>query len=255
MPRKILVLFFFIQLMLPSITICEHAAVLKSSVTILDKNPITESLLTILRDTSTSCNNFQEATHKLTTALAFKAGTFLSSENKKVQTPTNAVFDGVKIKKNPILVPVLRAGLSMLSVFQTIFKGASVGMVGHKRNEETAAPILYYLNLPSIENDDTIIILEPMLATGGSLSLVISLLKQAGALEKNIIVVTVIGAPQGVQRLLTHFPQVRIVVAALDPELNDKFYIVPGLGDFGDRYFGNDNKPDFEALQPKGPAS
>ena len=251
MPRKIYVLFFFMQLIPVSIIQCE-SNISQDSIILLGKNPITDSLLTILRDKSTNYNDFQEATNELANFLVLETGKFIPTEKNEVQTPTMAVFkDGVKLKKNPILVPILRGGLSLLPVFQRFFKGASIGMIGHKRNEETAEPMLYYLNLPFIQHDDTIIILEPMLATGGSLSLAISLLKRAGANEANIIIATVIGAPPGVERLLKEFPEIHIVMAALDTKLNEKFYIVPGLGDFGDRYFGNDNKPDFEILKIK----
>ena len=151
-------------------------------------------------------------------------------------------------KKNPVLVSVMRGGLSLLPSFQNIFKGAPVGMIGHKRNEENAQPMLYYLNLPQIAHDDKVVVLEPMLATGGSLSMAISLLKRAGASEENIVIAAVIGAPQGVERLFAEYPGITIVLAAQDPYLNDKFYIVPGLGDFGDRYFGNDSEPQFEVM-------
>jgi len=239
--------FFFAQMILSATLLGDSVS--NDSLIFLGKSPVKEVLLTILRDRSTNCSDFQDAANILSQLLSFKVGEFVATEKKEVQTLTGATFkDGQQLKKNPILVTVWRSGLSLLPAFQNLFKGASVGMVGIKRNEETAEPMLYYLNFPSIVADDQIIILEPMLATGGSLHLTISLLKERGASEENIIIATVIAAPQGVERLQKEFPKIRIVLAALDPQLNEVNYIVPGLGDFGDRYFGNDSEPDFESM-------
>jgi len=215
----------------------------------LEENHIKDVLLTTLRDCTTGCAAFQEASNQIGYLLAYKVCNFIPTKQKTVYTLTGAAFkQGEVFKKNPILVSVMRGGLSLLSAFQSIFKGAPVGMIRHKRNEENALPMLYYLNLPKIEYDDKVVVLEPMLATGGSLSMTIALLKQAGASEENIIIATVIAAPQGVERLFSEYPGINIILASLDPCLNEKFYIVPGLGDFGDRYFGNDSEPHFAVM-------
>jgi len=216
---------------------------------LLEDNHIKDVALTALRDCTTVCGTFQEASNQIGYLLAYRISNFIPVKQKKVYTLTGAAFEqGVVLKKKPILVSVMRGGLSLLPAFQNIFKGAPVGMIGHKRNEANASPMLYYLNLPEIACDDKVIVLEPMLATGGSLSMAVSLLKHAGAKEENIIIAVVIGAPQGIERLLTEYPNIKIVLAAQDPGLNEKFYIVPGLGDFGDRYFGNDSEPLFEVM-------
>jgi len=251
MLKKMSIAFFSLQLLFSSAINCQNIA--RDSVVFLEKNPISESLLTILRDRSTKFDAFQEATNKLANFLVLKVGEFLQVEKKEAMTPTDTMFkDGVVLKKNPILVPILRSGLALLPTFQHYFKGALVGMMGLKRNEETAEPMLYYANLPTIKRDDTIVILEPMLATGGSLSLALSVLKKAGATEKNIIIVTVVCVKEGVNKLKSQFPEITIISVALDPYLNEKAYIVPGLGDFGDRYFGNDSEPHFEILKNLG---
>ncbi|MFC1842379.1 uracil phosphoribosyltransferase [Candidatus Dependentiae bacterium] len=212
------------------------------------ENKFADSLLTILRDKTTDCTNFQETTKKLSNYLAFETAQFLDFDNNPVQTPCGPFNQGIKLHKNPILISVYRAGLSLLDTFRTYFKGAPCGFFGIKRNEETAEAQMYYRNIPEIKEDDKIIILETMLATGGSLSMVISELKKAGAKEENIIVASVIAATQGIQALEIKYPNITIITVALDNELNEKKYIVPGLGDFGDRFFGNDAEQNFEKI-------
>jgi uracil phosphoribosyltransferase len=233
-------IFFCINLILSTTLHGSH-----DSLYLLEDNPLKDSILTILRDKETECAEFREATSILSNLLAYKVSEFLPTEQKIVYTLTDTIFEGVKIKKNPILISIMRSGLSLLPIFQKIFKGAPVGIIGHKRDEKTAQPMLYYLNLPNISHEDKVVVLEPMLATGGSLSLAVSLLKQSGVSEENIIIATVIAAPPGIERLFSEYPGITIIVAALDPALNDKWYIVPGLGDYGDRYFGNDSQPFF----------
>lgn len=248
MTRMLFILLFCATFFLSYSIVCQDS--FNNSVFCLDQNPIIDSSLTILRDKTTSCKEFQEETDNITKALALKVGAFLPTVQKEINTPTMISFNGgVALQKNPIFVPILRSGLCLLPTFQRFFKGASVGMMGLKRNEKTADPMLYYSNLPEIKKDDIIIVLEPMLATGGSLELAISHLKKSGATEENIFIVTIVGVRQGIDRLLKKYPAIRIILAALDFHLNEKWYIVPGLGDFGDRYFGNDSEPEFEVLQ------
>lgn len=241
--RYVVTVFFCIQLASFLVVNCQHPNLI-----FLDENSLKDSILTTLRDETTPCAEFQDATDQIAAFLAIEAGKFLLTEKKEVNTPMGVAFAGVTLKKN-ILVPVLRSGLSLLPIFQKFYKGATVGMVGIKRDEETAEPMLYYSNLPKIKKDDHIIVLEPMLATGGSLSMTVALLKKAGAAEENIIIATVVAVMEGIERIHKNFPKVRIILAALDPHMNETWYIVPGLGDFGDRYFGNDSEPHFQMLQ------
>lgn len=140
--------------------------------------------------------------------------------------------------QNVVLVPVLRAGLALLPEFLEIFPEARVGFVGLKRNEKTLKPKAYYHNLPVIKKSDMVVVLDPMLATGGSAVATLRDIVDAGAQEKNIIFASVVAAPEGIAHLQKNFPHTSIVVGVCDEGLDKKGYIVPGLGDFGDRYFG-----------------
>lgn len=142
-------------------------------------------------------------------------------------------------KERIILVPILRAGLALLPAFIEKFPEARVGFIGLKRNEKTLKPKAYYQNIPKISKSDTVLVLDPMLATGGSAVAGITALIKAGAREENIIFVGVISAPEGIAKLQKNFSLVQILCAEYDKKLDKKGYIVPGLGDFGDRYFGN----------------
>jgi uracil phosphoribosyltransferase len=137
---------------------------------------------------------------------------------------------------NPILIPILRAGLAILPPFQARFQEAPIGFIGIKRDELTASPALYYENIPHLKHDSTILLLDPMLATGGSADLALRRIKAKGG--SHILLVTVIAAPEGLTLIQRHHPDVRIYSVAIDEKLDSKKYIVPGLGDFGDRFFG-----------------
>lgn len=141
-------------------------------------------------------------------------------------------------KNRIILVPILRSGLALLPAFIEKFPEAQVGFIGLKRDEETLVPHAYYKNIPKIKKSDVVIVLDPMLATGGSAVAGIRALIKDGASEKNIIFVGVISAPEGIANVQKNFPLVRILCAEYDKKLDKNGYIVPGLGDFGDRYFG-----------------
>jgi uracil phosphoribosyltransferase len=134
-----------------------------------------------------------------------------------------------------VLVPILRAGMALLPAFLALFPEAPIGFFGIKRDEKTALPHLYYEKLPSIAETDTVFLLDPMIATGGTACLALKLLKQKGA--KEIFLFAVIGATIGMKKVEHEHPEVKMLVAAEDPELNAQKMIVPGLGDFGDRYF------------------
>ncbi len=145
---------------------------------------------------------------------------------------------GKEMKGEVLLVPILRSGLALVPAFMEKFPEAQVGFIGLKRDEKTLKPKAYYQNIPKIRKGDMIIVLDPMLATGGSAIAGIKTLIEAGAREENIIFVGVISAHEGIENIQSNFPLVQILCAAYDEKLDKKGYIVPGLGDFGDRYFG-----------------
>lgn len=196
-------------------------------------------LITTLRDKNTTQGEYRSATEKLAFLLAVEVGQMLPKETFSVQSPMGPA-NGYKLKHNVVLVPVLRSGLALLYPFMRYFPNAKVGFVGMKRDEVTAEAHNYYINLPHIEPEDTVIILEPMLATGGSGAATIDILKKAGVKEEKILAVHVIAAPEGIQLVRSKHPNVRIHIAQVDESLNSKKFIVPGLGDFGDRYFGTE---------------
>ena len=175
---------------------------------------------TALRNKKTKTEEFRKSAHEVARALA-----------KEVAQHT--------VKKGIVLVPILRAGLALLPAFIEKFPKASVGFIGLKRNEKTLKPKAYYQNIPKILKNDVVIVLDPMLATGGSAVAGIKTLMRAGAREENIIFVGIISAPEGIANVQDNFPLVRILCAEYDKKLDKNGYIVPGLGDFGDRYFGN----------------
>lgn len=180
--------------------------------------------LSILRDKKTSTGEFRKAADEIADILAKEVSRRLRKKNRE---------------KNIVLVPVLRAGLALLPAFLEKFPEARVGFLGLKRNEKTFKTKKYYQNLPRISKDDRVIVLDPMLATGGSAVVTIEELINAGARAEHISFVGVISAPEGLANLQKHFPRVDTIIAVHDEGLNKHKYIVPGLGDFGDRYFGN----------------
>jgi uracil phosphoribosyltransferase len=161
----------------------------------------------------------------------------LHVESVSVRTPTGLDAPGVRLAApGPLLVPILRAGLGLLDGFLSVLPEAEVGIIGLRRNEETFEPEQYAQKLPADLRGRDVFVLDPMLATGGSLAFTCQLLIDRGA--ENVIAVSVISAPEGVRRVEAACPTVHIITAALDPGLNEKAFIVPGLGDAGDRLFG-----------------
>lgn len=197
-------------------------------------------LLTILRNRSCSKSEFRSASKKLGAILAYETSLLLPRHRTEVDTPL-AKFPGSILQNGILIVPILRSGLALLPPFLSYFEFARVGFVGMKRDEETAVPHKYYDNLPTIHPDDDTIILEPMIATGGSVCGTLQFLKDRGVREEKMIVVSIIGATEGTDLLRKEFPKSRLVIAQQDAELNHQKYILPGLGDFGDRYFGTEH--------------
>lgn len=180
---------------------------------------------------------FRQAAFKLGTVLAVESSSLLSKSYHPIKTPLTHT-EGVFFKNDFILVPILRSGITMLPPFMEFYPNSPIGFIGTKRDELTAIPALYYINLPLIHEGNHILLLDPMLATGGSSILAVQLLKEAGAKEKQISLISFIASPDGVAHFKKDCPEAGLLVAQLDEGLDDQKRIVPGLGDFGDRYFG-----------------
>ena len=201
--------------------------------TLLD-HPLAADLLAVLRSKDTDPPEFRQITERLGYLLVAEALSDMSTVDVEIETPLEKTT-GQQLRRPVVAVAVLRAGLGLLQSVLTLVPDAAIGFAGVQRNEETAEPIEYYNKFPQLSSA-RVLILEPMLATGGSLSWAIDKVKENGA--KDITAVCVVTAPEGLAVIEEHHPDVRIVSAALDRELNPSYYIAPGLGDMGDRLFG-----------------
>lgn len=195
------------------------------------------TILSLLRDKNTKMSAFRDAAERLATLLSVEAAQEVKTSPHEVETPLGKAH-GKKLAHEIVLLPILRAGLSMLHPFLKMFPESRVGFLGVKRDEETALPHHYYTNLPAFSSNQFYIILDPMIATGGSGKVAIEMLKDRGVHEDQILYVGMVGASEGIAQLKQAAPKMKILCAEVDKELNSKKYIVPGLGDFGDRYFG-----------------
>lgn len=204
------------------------------NVTIIN-HPFVQDALTHLRDKSASTQDFRIYAEKISSVLIFEASRDLATRKKNIETPLEKM-DGEIIAAQVVIATIFRAGLAMLGPAVTLFPSAPVGFIGLARDEKTAVAKEYYWKMPEITNDSIVLLLDPMLATGGSLMHVLEKIKEA----KEIRIVAIISAPEGIRAVNNAFPNVRIVTGAIDEKLNDKKFIVPGLGDFGDRYFGTE---------------
>lgn len=203
----------------------------------LIKHPLIERDVTILRNRNTPHHLFRSTLHRLTSLIAYEVTKNISLKETSIRTPLERTV-GKVVKEKIVLIPVLRAGLGMVDGFRDIIPEARVGHIGVYRNEETLEPVNYYSNYPSSIRGSSVYLLDPMLATGGSAVASISFIKKKK--PRKIIVVALVAAPEGVKRIQKLFPSVDIYAAALDRELNQKGYILPGLGDAGDRIFGTE---------------
>ena len=199
------------------------------------QHPLIKKDITILRDKKTKTEMFRSAVTRISNVLAVEISTTFSLTEFKIDTPLERT-NGYRLKQEVVLIPVLRAGLGMVEGFLQLIPDAKLGHVGLERNETTLQPNSYYLKTPKNLSKAEVILLDPMLATGGSASAAISFLKKRGA--KNVVFACLLAAPEGVKKLLQDHPDVIIFSAALDRQLNKKGYILPGLGDAGDRTFG-----------------
>jgi len=194
---------------------------------------------TILRNKETTMVDYRKATDAVASILACEAMEYIDHQSITIQTPL-APISGLQQKHSVVLLPVLRSGLTLLPAFLKYFENARVGFVGLARDEETAQAHWYYEKFPALTGDEYVIILEPMLATGGTGIEVLTKLEKQGIKQERIIFVSVVSAPEGLEKIYARFPNVKIITVSVDSHLNERKFIVPGLGDFGDRYFGTE---------------
>ena len=199
------------------------------------RHPLLQHRLAILRATKTAPKLFRELVREMTFFLAYEALRDLPTVPVAVRTPMGDA-DGVKVAGHLVVAPILRAGMGMLEPMLEILPYATAGVIGTRRDEATAEPIPYYLNLPRPFPDSLVVLLDPMLATGGSVCDAIVTLKKHGF--PRIVFLNLIACPEGIERLEREHPDVPVYTAAIDDHLDARHYIVPGLGDAGDRLFG-----------------
>ncbi|MFC7527954.1 uracil phosphoribosyltransferase [Actinoplanes sp. GCM10030250] len=198
-------------------------------------HPLAQTRLTAMRRTDTDSGVFRASLHELTTMVVYEAARLFAVETYPIETPV-APTEGTRLANPPLIVPVLRAGLGMADAALGLLPESSMGFVGLARDEKTYEPRAYMESLPADLADQPVLVLDPMLATGGSLLHCCKLLADRGCTD--IIICCVLAAPEGIERLAASGLPLRLVTASIDQGLNEKAYIVPGLGDAGDRQFG-----------------
>jgi uracil phosphoribosyltransferase len=199
-------------------------------------HPLVQHKLGLLRDVTTTTQMFRQLVNELTLLLTYEATKGLADEQVEIETPLERMTATRISGKKVAICPILRAGVGMLDAVLSLLPGARVGFIGLYRNEETLEPVEYFVKLPNDIADRDVILLDPMLATGNSTAAAVETLKRAGATSVRLI--ALIAAPEGIERIHRDHPDVSIVVAAVDRALNEKGYIVPRLGDAGDRLYG-----------------
>jgi uracil phosphoribosyltransferase len=201
------------------------------------EHPLIAHSLTILRDKNTRTEEFRRHADVVSKILIIEATKSLKLSDRDIITPLSPMT-GKELIDDIVVVPVLRSGLAMLTSLRDLLPAVSVGFIGLERDEKTAIAREYYEKIPRIFSSHIVFVIDPMLATGGSMDDTVSAVKEKGA--KRIVAVSIVSAPEGLTRVTEHHPDVPVITAAIDEKLNDKAYIVPGLGDFGDRYFGTE---------------
>ena len=199
-------------------------------------HPLIRHKIAILRYEKTSMKEFRELVEEITTLMTYESLKDVPTVTKEVKTPLETCSQQLVEDNSVVIVPILRAGLGMVNGIHVLFPLAKVGHIGMCRNEETLEPDTYYCKLPKDIENKFVIVIDPMLATGGSACDAIALLKEKGC--KNIKFMAIIGAPEGISRVAEAHPDVMIYVSTVDRCLNEHGYILPGLGDAGDRLFG-----------------
>jgi uracil phosphoribosyltransferase len=200
------------------------------------RHPLVQHKLSYLRQQDTPTVHFRKIANEVTLLLTYEATKDFPTEDVEIETPLEKTVVQRISGKKVAVCPVLRAGMGMLDGVLSLVSGARVGFIGLYRDEETLEPVEYYVKLPTDLADRDAIVLDPMLATGNSSAAAIGRVKEAGA--RSVILVTLVSAPEGIERVHEEHPDVRIVTASIDRGLNEKGYIVPGLGDAGDRLYG-----------------
>ncbi len=207
---------------------------MQAGVTVID-HPLVKSLLSRLRAADTSPGSFRRHLHEISRLMTFEATRGLGSREVQVQTPLSEAT-GAELVRPVVLVPILRAGLGMLNGILDILPDAQVGHIGMARDESTHRPATYYCNVPADIGAADVLLIDPMLATGHSSAGAAARLKEQGA--KNLRFVCLVACPEGIAHFTGEHPDIPVVTAAIDDRLDENAYIVPGLGDAGDRYFG-----------------
>ncbi|HHZ17905.1 MAG TPA: uracil phosphoribosyltransferase [Acholeplasmataceae bacterium] len=198
-------------------------------------HPLIHHKLSLVRDENTGTKDFRQTVAEIAMLMAYEITRDLPTRKVSVKTPVGIAETRV-LAKEVVIVPILRAGLGMVDGITALIPTAKVGHIGVYRDEETLEPHEYYAKLPSIITDASVMVVDPMLATGGSVKHAIDIIKKKGATD--ISYVGLVGAPEGVKKIQQYHPDVNIFLAVLDERLNEHGYIVPGLGDCGDRLFG-----------------
>lgn len=204
------------------------------SLHVLD-HPLAAHIITHLRDKTTKPATFRTLAYQISMLLAIEATSDIETETKEIETPLERMTGRVLAHETLVVIPILRAGLGMVQPFSDIFPDVSVGYIGLERDHETAIARSYYCKLPPMHKRHVFIV-DPMLATGGSAVQALNIVKQQGGVDPTLV--CIVAAPEGVAEVEKHHPETPIHTAALDRELNARKYILPGLGDFGDRLYG-----------------
>jgi uracil phosphoribosyltransferase len=199
-------------------------------------HPLVQHKLGLLRDKTTPTQVFRQLVDELTLLLTYEATKDMATEESEIETPLEPTTVQRISGKKVAVCPILRAGVGMLDGVLSLISGARVGFIGLYRNEDTLEPVEYYVKLPNDIAERNVILLDPMLATGNSTAAAVATVKAAGA--DSVRLIALIAAPEGIERLHREYPDVAVVVAGIDRGLNERGYILPGLGDAGDRLFG-----------------
>ncbi len=199
-------------------------------------HPMIQHKLTIMRKKETGSKDFRELLKEISLLMGYEVTRDLPLEDKVIETPICEMVAKKVSGRKLAIVPILRAGMGMVDGLQSLVPVAKVGHIGLYRNEETHQPVVYYCKLPEDINERLVIVTDPMLATGGSACDALQMLKERGC--NNIRLMCLVGVPEGIERVQKEHPDVDIYLAAVDDHLNENAYIVPGLGDAGDRIFG-----------------
>ena len=203
---------------------------------VITDHPLIQHKLTLMRKTSTGSKDFRELLTEITMLMGYEVTKDLPLRDVEIETPIQKTMAKELDGKKLAIVPILRAGIGMVDGFISLIPAAKVGHIGLYRDPETCEPVEYYCKMPQDIGEREVFLVDPMLATGGSATAAIELLRARGA--KNIRMINLVAAPEGIEAVHAAYPEVDIYVAAVDEKLDDHKYIVPGLGDAGDRLFG-----------------